>query len=76
MGSDGCVCGPMERSLRGWIAGRIETPMTTEQREACLDEIGRVEGYVRADHEAEDDAQLARTTLSAWTDYCRDKGLI
>jgi len=76
MGDDGCVCGPMERALRGWSASRAPSPMSAEQREACLDEIGRVEGYERATHEGDDDTQLANTVLSAWTDYCRDKGLL
>lgn len=50
--------------------------MNTEQREFCLREIDRIEGYKRAEHESEDDSDLANTTLSAWTDYCRDKGLL
>lgn len=76
MGDDGCVCPDMERALRGWVRGDSIPPMTPEQREACLSEIGKVEGYSRAEHEAENDSHLAQTTLSAWADYCRDKGLI
>lgn len=71
-----CVCLDMERALRGWVRGDAIPPMTTEQRASCLSEIGRVEGYRQADHESEPDAQLARTVLSAWTDYARDKGLL
>lgn len=76
MHSDGCACGLEERSLRGWIAGRIAQPMTPDQREYCLTQIERVEGYQRADYDGASDALLARGVLDAWTDYCRDKGLI
>jgi hypothetical protein len=50
--------------------------MTADQREYCLTEIGGVEGYNRNEHEQLADADLARATLSAWADFCRDKGLI
>jgi hypothetical protein len=50
--------------------------MTPEQRAWCLDEIGSIEGYNRADYEGETDGNLARTVLSAWLDLCRDKGLV
>lgn len=76
MHSDGCACGPEERALRGWIAGRSTQPMTAAQREYCFAEIERVEGYTRAEYEGADDALLARGVLDAWTDYCRDKGLL
>lgn len=73
----GCVCPPAEKALRAWSAGQEGMPaMTAEQRAYCLGEIGKVEGYSRVEHEDEPDAQLARTTLSAWVDYCRDKGLL
>lgn len=71
----GCVCLPMERALRGWIRG-VLPPMTDEQREACLDEIGKVEGYSTSDHKESSDSDLARAVLYAWTDYARDKGLL
>lgn len=74
-GDTGCVCTDMEKSLRGWVRGDEMPAMTAEQRAACLSEIGQVEGYTRSDHENEDDATLANTTLAAWTDYCRDKGM-
>ena len=71
-----CVCGPEERVLRAY-ASRANLPaMTSEQRQYCLAEIASVEGYRRADYEAEEDADLARSVLSAWTDFCRDKGLL
>jgi hypothetical protein len=50
--------------------------MTPEQREWCLEEIGSVEGYDRAEHVEDSDSDLASTVLCAWTDYCRDKGMI
>ncbi len=57
--------------------GKAAMPdMTAEQREFCLTEIGNVEGYRRADYEESDDADLASGVLSAWTDFCRDKGLL
>lgn len=72
-----CACLPMERALRSWKNGGSSLPpMTAEQREACLAEIARVEGYRRSDYEAASDVDLARGTLDAWVDYCRDKGLI
>ena len=74
---DGCICPPMERALRGWMRqDSFLTPMTPEQREACLAEIDRVEGHSRTDHDGADDAQIARGVLDAWTDFCRDKGLL
>ncbi len=66
----GCQCGDTERALRSGCA------LTPEQREWCLDQIGSVEGHKRADYEAEDDKQIGRSVLSAWVDYCRDKGLM
>lgn len=70
-----CVCGDDEIFLRGWVAG-VLPPMTPPQREWCLDEIAQVEGFSRKDYEEATDEMLARGVLSAWTSYCRDKGLI
>jgi hypothetical protein len=73
-----CVCSNTERALRAWgdnVPG-IMPPMTLEQREYCLAEIDSVEGWKRVDHEADGDSDLAAATLHAWTDFCRDKGLI
>jgi len=67
---DQCLCGKSERVLRA------KAPLTDEQREWCRKEIDRVEGHTRADYEAADDATLASGVLDAWTDYCRDKGLM
>lgn len=72
----GCQCPPMERALRAWMDGKEMPAMTPKQREACLEEIRQVEGYDYKEHESETDAELSNTTLSAWTDYCRDKGLM
>jgi hypothetical protein len=69
-----CVCPRAEAGIR-WVAeGRSE--FTEEQREWCLDEIGQVEGYERGDYEGDSDDEIAKETLHAWTDYCRDKGLL
>ena len=76
MTANGCICPRMERALRAWRAKADMPPMTAEQRECCLEEIGSVEGFDRADHEDEDDDLLACTTIGAWIDYCRDKGLM
>lgn len=73
----GCVCPTEEKALRGWMRSDAAMPaMTTEQREYCLQEIGRVEGYDRSEWEDSTDKDLARGVISAWTDYCRDKGLL
>jgi hypothetical protein len=74
---EGCICGTDERVLRGYIGG-VSTlqPMTQPQREWCLHEIHSVEGYDREEHESDSDSDLARTVLDAWTDYCRDKGIM
>lgn len=71
-----CVCGETEKALRGWIAGRITTPMTPAQREWCYSEIDSVEAHDREDYLAGTDAELARGVLGAWQAYCIDKGLM
>lgn len=75
--ADGCACSDPERVLRVYAyrpAGMLPA-MTEDQRTACLDEIGSVEGYERADWVGSTDAQLAGGVLSAWQDYCRDLGM-
>jgi hypothetical protein len=72
----GCQCVSTERALRGYADGRVTMPMTPDQREYCLEQISRVEGHRREDHADDGDSDLARATLGAWTDYCRDKGLL
>lgn len=67
---DGCVCPPTERMLRSGL------PLTPAQRTWCLDQINSVEGYRRDDYLGCTDAQLAKAVLTAWSDYCRDKGLL
>lgn len=72
--ADGCACGfTEERVLRAVIGGL--RPMTPEERAWCSDQIASVEG-----HEAPpadwSDADVAREVLSAWVDYCRDKGML
>lgn len=75
---EGCECSDVERVLRGYAYGSSGPmpPMTEVQRAACLDEIAAVEGNKRADWEDSPDEQLASGVLSAWHDYCLDKGLI
>lgn len=72
--ADGCACGfTEERALRAVIDGRRS--MTGDERAWCSDQIASVEG-----HEAPpadwSDVDVARGVLSAWMDYCRDKGLL
>lgn len=70
-----CVCGENEIHLRGWVAEKLP-PMTPEQREWCLQEIQKVEGYNRQDYETSPDKDLANGVLRAWQSFCKDKGLI
>ena len=72
----GCVCMPVERVLRAYMAKLPMPALSPAHREACLVEIDMVEGYDRKDYEQEEDAGLARGVIHAWTDYCRDKGLL
>ena len=51
-------------------------PMSPAEREGCLQEIAKVEGYERKHYETATDQMLARGVLSAWTDAARDKGLL
>lgn len=74
--AEGCLCMDAERALRAYMGKHPMPPMTSEQRAYCLEEIGSVEGYERTDYEACTDEDLARGVLSAWVDYCRDKGLL
>ena len=69
----GCMCTLEERALRHCMAGK--TTLTPEQRKYCHDQIVAVEGYSERDTEG-DYADVARTVLHAWTDYCRDNGLL
>lgn len=72
-----CECPDAERALRAWTGQSPLVPaMTPEQREWCLSEIDSVEGYRRSDYESDTDAHVARGVLDAWTDFCRDKGLL
>ena len=76
IGATHCVCGESEKALRGWLNGRITTPMTPEQREWCYQEIDSVEAHDRKDYESGTDVELAKGVLSAWQEYCQDKGLL
>lgn len=73
-----CRCAITERFLRNYghdDEGKLPA-LTIAQREWCLKEIARVEGYDRTDYEHDRDHDLARGVLLAWQDYCRDKGLM
>ena len=70
----GCACGPQERVMRAVVRG--DAQLTPEQREWCLGEITKVEGYDHADYLSDNDVSVARGVLNAWTDFCRDKGLL
>jgi hypothetical protein len=72
--AEGCACAREERALRAIIAGEYRQ-MTPAERDWCHNEIVSVEGYT-ADQAEGDDKDVARTVLHAWTDYCRDKGLL
>jgi hypothetical protein len=67
-------CPKEERALRAICAGQYRL-MTQAEREYCKRQIAAVEGYSEADAEGAD-ADVARTVLRAWQDYCRDKGLL
>jgi hypothetical protein len=70
----GCVCTAAERACRAIARGDYE--LTEPAREWCLSEIAKVEGYDREDYAGDADRHVARGVLDAWTDYCRDKGLL
>ncbi|WP_158669926.1 hypothetical protein [Bradyrhizobium guangdongense] len=69
-----CACGDSERVLRAIQRGEVK--LTDEQREWCLSEIESVEGYTRDEYAMADDITIAQGVMCAWTDYCRDKGLL
>lgn len=70
-----CVCPPTERALRR-TSSQTGVRFSAAQREWCLAEIDLVEGYSRKDYETADDCEIAGGVLNAWTDYCRDKGML
>ena len=70
-----CACNAEERVLRCFVRGSMPCQMTQAQREECLREVARVEGYERKDYETASDADLARGVIHAWTDHCRDLGM-
>jgi len=69
----GCLCSLEERAIRHCIAGKAT--LTPEQRKYCHDQIVAVEGYDESDAQGSD-ADVASTVLRAWTDFCRDKGML
>lgn len=77
-GLAGCVCTDEERILRFYSCGVITVPMTTAQRDWCIQEADHAgEGeHSRATLEPLSDKDLARTVLSAWVNYCRSQGLL
>lgn len=75
--STDCCCGSTERVLHAYQDQRPDLPlMTVEQRLWCVDQIRQVEGRVAIEYADLPDALLAGEVLVAWTDYCKDKGLI
>ena len=72
---EGCPgCPKEERALRAICSDRYRA-MTPAERDYCKRQIASVEGYSEADAEGSD-ADVARTVINAWRDYCRDKGLL
>lgn len=69
----GCMCLAPERHLRHVMAGKAT--LSAEQREWCCQEIENVEGHSRPPADWSD-ADVSHEVLNAWTDYCRDKGLL
>lgn len=69
-----CCCGVTERVLRGYISDKDLPPMTTYQRNWCLNQIGQVEGRKSSEYAFNTDAELAREVLNAWADAARDSG--
>ena len=74
--TEACICPHDEKCLRAYQHGQSLPALTPQQREWCLVEIGSIEGWDRRDHEKDTDSELAGSVLSAWVDYCRDKGLM
>lgn len=72
--SDGCICPAAERALRAISRGDYE--LTDSAREWALSQVASVEGYERSAYEGLADRHVAQGVLDAWTDYCRDKGLM
>lgn len=73
---DYCICSPAERALRAWAYNDYKEIMNQEQRNWCLGQINKVEGYDALSCAGLSDKWLAWEVLRAWTDYCRDKGLM
>lgn len=71
-----CACPAGEKVIRAYAKGKPQPRMSAEQRDWCLSEIGQVESYSADDYRDETDANLAHGVLCAWTDFCRDKGLL
>lgn len=74
MNSDkNCVCSVDERVLRAYAEGRCHTPMTTRQREWCLNEAEWAGmGSYPKDEAPGNDKDLANWVLNAWNDYTKN----
>lgn len=57
-----------EDELLLFATGRSGRAMSIHEREWCLQEIDRVEGFDRKNYEQSDNKRLARGVLSAWVD--------
>jgi hypothetical protein len=67
-----CVCGPDERVLRAYARDESGLPpMTSEQREWCLEEADRAGEGAYPPEQAKNysDKDLAHWVLNAWNDY-------
>jgi hypothetical protein len=70
-----CGCSDGEMALRHYARSYTMPPMTVEQREWCIRQIDRVEGFEGANYERATDSELGGAVLEVWLEYCRDKGL-
>ena len=71
-------CGHKEGAMRHYADYGYDKPMTSEEREWCIQEADRAgEGtYRREELEGYSDQGLAEAVLRAWADYCRSQGLL
>ena len=83
---DMCACADGEVALRHYSSqpgspdpgAETVPPMTPDQQNWCLDEIGLGSEYglERSEYEQKPDRDLAKGVINVWAEFCRDKGLI
>ena len=72
-----CICGDEEKVLRHYAGRKPLPPMTVKQRQWCIEQITQSDEGAQPEHlEVLDDADLARTVLDSWLDYCRNMGML